>query len=266
MRNFGYKIIDADVGQIGPVVDHALAKGRPLEVGIYHLDPAVHELLRQRLASTPVAVNAHAHHERCHVFNFHQSLGLLEAHIDQAKSFGSTYSVVHAANMPLTPRAEHRMAVLARLLDNLERAEAMCTRLDYCLHVENVYHRLDFYRQLFDGIAGRGLKRIHFCFDIGHAKVWSAETLDQWLDFLDVLAGQGFRLHFHLHANQGLTDEHLALAEARSLAVCGPDGYFNAYGYPGAYAVIGRRFPDAVKVFEVKPDQAIANLEAAIAG
>jgi hypothetical protein len=265
MRNLGFKIIDTERTQVEPLIEYALAHGRPVEVGMYHLDSAVHELLRRRLASGMVPVNAHIHHERCHVFNFHQTLDLLEAHIRQARDFGSGYSVVHAANMPLTLRPGKQSAVASRLLDNLERAEALCVEQDYRLHLENVYHPLDFYRHLFEGAVGRGLTRIHFCFDIGHAKVWSAETLDQWLAFLDDLVGDGIELHFHLHANQGLIDEHLALVEAEALDICGPDGYFNADGYPGAYRAIARRFPDAVKVFEVKHELAIANLEAAVA-
>lgn len=263
MRSFGFKIIDAEVKQVEPVIDYAVINRRPVEVGIYHGNRAVHELLRQRLAPAGIPVNAHTQHERCHVFNFHQTLDLLEAHIRQARDFGSAYSVVHAANMPLTPRAGKQTALVAHLLDNLARAEAVCSKHDYGLHVENVYHPLGLYRRLFEGVVARGLMRIHFCFDIGHAKVWSAETLDDWLTFLDELNSQGIRLHFHLHANRGLIDEHLALAEAEAMGICGPDGYFNADGYPGAYRTIGRRFPDAVKVFEVKSDQAIANLEAA---
>ena len=83
--------------------------------------------------------------------------------------------------MPLTPREGKQAELMALLLDNLERAEALCAKHDYRLHVENVYHRLGFYRRLFEGVVGRRLSRIHFCFDIGHAKVWSRETLDDWL-------------------------------------------------------------------------------------
>lgn len=262
MHKFGFKIVDKSPSQLGPILDYAIAHQRPVEVGLYFGDVATRELLEQRLASRPVPVNAHTNHDRFHAFNLHQTLDLLEAHICAARAFGSAYSVLHAANLPLTQRVSKRSGLMALLLDNLERAEALCARHDYRLHVENIYHPLSFYRELFDGILARGLSRIHFCFDIGHAKVWSGETLDDWLAFADQLVSRGIRLHFHLHANAGLTDEHLSLAEARTAGICGPDGYFNNYGYPGAYLIIGRRFPDAVKVFEVKAGQAIANIEA----
>lgn len=262
MHNFGFKVVDRELPLIAPILDYAIEHGRPVEVGLYYDDPSVRELLKQRLASGHIAVNAHINHERCYVLNLNSALDLLETHIREAKVFGSTYSVIHAANMPLTLRETKRPALMALLLDNLERAEALCAKHDYRLHLENVYHPLGLYRELFDGIFSRGLLRIHFCFDIGHAKVWSGETLEDWLDFIDELVSHGIRPHFHLHANAGLTDEHLSLAEAQTRGICGPDGYFNAYGYPEAYRLIGRRFPDAVKVFEVKAERAIANIEA----
>jgi sugar phosphate isomerase/epimerase len=262
MHNFGFKIIDRAPSQLGLILDYAIEQKRPVEVGLYQGDPAALDLLERRLAPGHVAVNAHTNHERCHALNLHLALDQLDAHIRQARSLGSGYSVLHAANMPLTQRAEKRSALMALLLDNLERAEALCAKHDYRLNLENVYHPLAFYRELFDGILSRGLARIHFCFDIGHAKVWSAETLDDWLAFMDELTSRGVRLHMHLHANQGITDEHLSLAEAQALGICGADGYFNAYGYPGAYWRIERRFPEAVKVFEVKAERAIENMEA----
>ncbi len=262
MHNFGFKVVDRSPSVLGPLLDYAIAHQRPVEVGLYYDDPSARHLLQQRLASGLVPVSAHTNHERCHAFNLHRSVDLLDAHILQARAFGSAYSVLHAANLPLTQRVSKQAPLMALLLDNLERAEVLCAKHDYRLHLENVYHPLGFYRELFDGILDRGLSRIHFCFDIGHAKVWSGETLDDWLAFMEELVTQGIRLHFHLHANGGLTDEHLSLAEAKTLGICGPDGYFNAYGYPEAYRIIGQRFPSAVKVFEVKPEQAIANIEA----
>jgi hypothetical protein len=262
MHRFGFKVVDKSASELGPILDYAIARQRPVEVGLYYEDATARDLLARRLASRPVPINAHTNHERFHAFNLHQTLDLLDAHIRAARAFGSAYSVLHAAGLPLTQRESKRPGLMTLLLDNLERAEALCAKHDYHLHVENIYHPLGFYRELFDGILARGLSRIHFCFDIGHAKVWSGETLDDWLAFADQLVTHGIRLHFHLHANAGLTDEHLSIAEAQALGICGPDGYFNDYGYPGAYLVIGRRFPDALKVFEVKAGQAIANIEA----
>ena len=261
MHNFGLKVADDDPQRIGPVLDYAIRECRPLEVGLYFGEPAAHELLSQRLADSAVPVNAHTDHERFHAFNLDQTEDLLKAHIRVAQGLGSRYSILHAAGQPMTPRMSRRAALLSRLLDNLERAEELCEMHDYCLYLENVFHPLDLYRALFESIHSRGLNHIHFCFDIGHAKIWSKEALEDWLDFMDDLMDMGFGLHCHLHANQGFIDQHLAMAEVEALGIAGDDGFYNPYGYPGAYWVIERRFPEAVKVFEVKPELAIANYE-----
>lgn len=261
MHNFGFKIVDRAPHKLAPILDYAIAQHRPVEVGLYFEEPEALELLGQRLNGAGLPVNAHSHHERYHAFNLHETEALLREHILLAKRLGSAYSILHTAYLPMNLREQPRRRVIGHLLDNLERAEALCEELDYRLHLENVYHPIHFYCALFEGIHARGLSRIHFCFDIGHAKIWSGDHLIDWLDFLEDLTTEGFGLHCHLHANQGLDDEHLAMSEVHALGIDGPDGYYNPYGYPGAYWVLERRFPDAIKVFEVKPELAIANLE-----
>ncbi|CAL1239030.1 sugar phosphate isomerase/epimerase family protein [Candidatus Methylocalor cossyra] len=264
MNKFGFKVVDERAAALGPVLDYAVDRGLPVEVGLYFSDRDALALLERRLADTGVPVNAHSDHGRYHAFNFDRTRGLLEEHIRLARQLGSAYSIVHTGASPMTQRPSRQSALFRLLVDNLARAEDLCTALDYRLHLENVYHPLAFYRELFAAIQRQGLRRIHFCFDIGHAKIWSSESLDDWLNFLDELVREGFALHFHLHANRGFADEHLALAEAQALAIAEPDDYYNPYGYPGAFRKVGERFPDAVKIFEVKLEQAIPNLEATI--
>lgn len=266
MHNFGFKIVDKDPHLIAPILDYAAAHERPLEVGLYFGDAEARELIARMLAGASVPVSAHTDHGRFHAFNLDTTLDQLEDHIQAARALGSRYSVLHASLLPMTTRRGRQPALRGRLLDNLERAEALCEKLDYRLHLENVFHSLPFYRDLFDGVLGRGLRRIHFCFDIGHAKIWSEDTLEDWLDFMDELVDADLALHCHLHANRGFHDEHLAMAEVDALGIGQADGYYNPYGYPGAFWVIEQRFPEAVKVFEVKPELALANLETVAAG
>ena len=266
MHNFGFKVVDKDPELLDPVIEYAIRHGRPVEVGLFYGDPQALELLERKLFNAPIAVNAHTDHGRFTAFNLHRTQDQLEDHIRLAKTLlGSAYSVLHIADLPMTLRSARRPDLMKLLLDNLERAEELCVAHDYRLHLENVFHPVSFYRDLFEGIHARGLVHIHFCFDIGHAKVWSGESLDEWLKFIEELAAMGFGLHCHLHANRGFTDEHLSMAEVETLCICEPDGYYNAYGYPAAFWVIQDRFPSAVKVFEVGAERAIANLEAVVA-
>ena len=192
MHNFGFKVMDKNPGLLGPILDYAIRHGRPVEVGLYSGDQQALELLEDQLFSASIPVSAHTDHERCHAFNLHCTQDLLDEHIRLALTLGSAYSVLHAANLPMTLRAARRPALLNLLLDNLERAEELCEVYNYRLHLENVYHPVSFYRYLFEGILARGLSRIHFCFDFGHAKVWSGVTLEDWIDFMDDLAAMGF--------------------------------------------------------------------------
>lgn len=262
---FGFKIADRDIAGHAPVLDYALTHRRPIEVGLYFGEADALRWLERELADAPIPVNAHTNHDRFTAFDLDRTWPLLEAHIEQARRLGSRYSVLHAAWGPLSLRPPLRDAVIARLLNNLEKAEELCEKADYRLHLENVFHPLSFYRELFAAIHARGLKRIHFCFDIGHAKIWSGETLDEWLAFTQTLVEQGFLLHSHLHANQGMADEHWSMAEASAAGITAPDGYYNPYGYPAAFWQVERRFPNAIKIFEVAPGQAIAHMESVLA-
>jgi len=265
MHNFGFKVVDKNYHLLEPILDYAVLHMRPVEIGLYFGDSAALELFDRRLFDTAIPVNAHTSHEQVHAFNLLETEDQLEEHIRLARTLGSAYSILHTAHGPVTLRPAKRSVLMTRLLDNLERAEDLCEKHDYRLHLENVFQPLSFYREFFDGILDRGLSRMHFCFDIGHAKVWSTDTLEDWIGFMQELEAEGIALHFHLHANQGLDDDHLSLAEAAALGITSADGYYNAHGYPGAYWLIEQHFPEAVKVFEVKAEHAISNLESVVA-
>ncbi len=259
MRNFGLKVVDQHPSEIETILQHVFLTDSPLEVGFYFGDPASLEYLGSRLRGSAIRVNAHSNQNRMHIHNLHDTHVAFASHIEQAKNLCSRYSIVHISNYPTTSRLSKGTALRQRLSDNLQRAEELCTLHDYRLHIENDFQPIDFYRHLFERIHDLDLKRLHFCFDIGHAKIWSNQTLTEWLDFACELVRAGFAIHCHLHANSGFGDEHLSVAEARLRGIADPDDDFNPYGYPQAYWEVARRLPHAVKIFEVKAAEAIAN-------
>lgn len=259
MNQFGLKVVDHNPPEIQPILDYVLKTQSPLEVGFYFDDPATLEQIASHLNGTKVRVNAHSNQNRTTLHNLHDTLSLLATHIEKARIIHSRYSIVHVSNYPMTPRLSKGYALRQRLSDNLKRAESLCEQYDYRLYIENDFQPIGFYRHLFEHISDLGLERLHFCFDIGHAKVWSNETLSEWLDFAGEISRAGFSLHCHLHANSGFGDEHLSIAEAKARKIADPDDDFNPFGYPGAYWEVERRLPDAVKIFEVKTSEAIAN-------
>ena len=261
---FGFKITDTSPGSAEEVIAYAIAHRIPIELGLYNDGANKVDRLVREAADHGVLVNTHSNHLNFDVGNLHLKLDEIEAHIDRAKAVGSKYSIIHITRRPPTRRHELLPAFVGGLVDNLVVAEELCDKRNFSFYLENVWNSIPFYRNLIENVLDRGLKRINFCFDIGHAKVWSENRLEAWMFFLDYLAENGIGLHMHLHGNRGLDDEHLSLERAQNCGAEKPDNYFNQYGLPGAYWVLDNHFPDSTKIFEVGHECAIANLESVL--
>jgi sugar phosphate isomerase/epimerase len=82
------------------------------------------------------------------------------------------------------------------------RAEAAGTEL----FVENVFDEVpDHLLRLRDAV---GSPRLHFCFDPGHATLFSRLPVQHWAEAF----GEGTRL-LHVHDNRGVRDDHLPVGE-----------------------------------------------------
>lgn len=261
MQTFGYKIVDKSRDAIATVVASALAEDLPLEVGFYHHDKAARELLNHELSGSGLRVNTHLDHNAMPVYGIGQKLDQVRSNIEASLELGSAYSITHVSAYPMPRRAAAQEGVWQQLEENLAQLNALCSEYEYDIHVENTFHNLEFYRQLLSIATKRNLKHIHFCFDLGHAKVWSEQTLPMWIDFLDQVVLQDIRIHFHLHANHGITDDHLSFVEAEARGITGKDAYTEFWNYYQALRVLQERFPESRKVFEVKPQVAIENLQ-----
>lgn len=265
-RNFGFKIVDHDKTAILPVLDSLKQSTRPLEIGLYFSNPAATDAIRFCLAGRNLPINTHLNHKHLNIFSFDHRVGEFSEQIEKSLTLGADYSITHVSNVPMSPRIERRNDVMKHLLSNCERLEALCETFDnYPIYIENTYHTLRFYRYLFEYIREAGLANIHFCFDIGHAKVWSQESLDKWIEFLLELQAYGFLLHFHLHNNAGIQDDHLSFVEAQELRLNTPDYFTKSLNYLLAIQQIHHLFPQSRKVFEVKPEYALQNMEYVLA-
>jgi hypothetical protein len=260
MKMFGYKIVEKSRDTIEPVVNAAITEQRPLEVGLYFNDPQAWELLHSRLPGAGIPINTHINHNRVGVFSLSERETELRQQIAQAQSIGSSYSITHLHKMPVPRRAVFRDSLAAYLTQQLQVLERICSELDHPLYVENTFHGLEVHRWFFDLVERLELRYVHHCFDLGHAKLWSEETLPEWLQWLEALTEKGFKLHFHLHANNGLWDQHLAFTEVLVQGLDAADAYTPQWDYFAVLAQLRDRFPLSRKVFEVKPQQALANM------
>lgn len=260
MQTFGYKIVDKSSSDIAPVVASALAQDLPLEVGFYYHNAEARDLLSQELTNSGLRVNTHLDHNKLPIYSIHENLDETRANIEASLELGSRYSITHVSAYPMPRRSYIQPKVWQQIEDNLTRLNTLCAEYDYDIHVENTFHNLEFYKHLLSIVTERNLKHIHFCFDLGHAKVWSEQSLPMWVDYLDQIVLQDVRIHFHLHANHGITDDHLSFVEAEEQGITGKDGYTEFWTYYEALRVLMDRFPESRKVFEVKPHIAIQNL------
>ncbi len=263
MQRFGYKIMKKDLAAEAPVVHAAIAQQRPLEVGLYSGDEDIWEFVVAALreAAQPIPVNTHFNHYHSTLFELGRQETQLHQQFASAKTLGSAYSVTHIHKWPVSNRPAFHEALTEHLTRQLLLLERFCTEYDHPVHIENTFHPLAFYRWFFELVERLELRYVHCCFDLGHAKVWSPETLPEWLQWLHELEGKGVRLHFHLHANNGLSDQHLSFVESEDLGLNAADDYTRTGDYFAALSHLHQQFPDSRKVFEVKPAQAVANME-----
>ena len=261
MQTFGYKVFIKSLSDSATIVERALRDDRPIEVGFdVDANDEVEHYLRSTLPHHSKSVNTHLD-SSFNVFTVQRKLNDLHVEFERAVLLGSDYSIMHASRQPMTLRREHWPRLMDQFGRDLECIQAVCEEFDHELYVENSFHSIEFYEALFEQVDVRGLSRIQLCFDFGHAKVWSNQSLSDWLAFLGRQQRKGRKLHFHLHANSGLKDEHLSFVEVQQLGLSGPDSYLGDRDYFSALDCIRERFPISRKVFEVKAIFALENMD-----
>lgn len=264
MPGLGFKIVDKDRREIVPIVERAVQEHRPIEVGLSFGDADALSYLESTLSEPDLPVVVHLDHRQFSLMHFPSRAEAVRPPLRQAVRLGARSLITPVAPYPASARPEHQGAVLARIAAGAETIIKEAANEGLAVYLENTYHDLDFYGRLFDDLDEQGQDEIHHCFDIGHAKVWSTGTLGDWLHLLDTRRAKGRRLHFHLHANRGLADEHLSFVRAEELGLTGPDAFCTDGDYWQAISEIDRRFPESFKVFEVPADEALANMELAL--
>jgi hypothetical protein len=73
--------------------------------------------------------------------------------------------------------------------------------------IENIFADKEFYKLLIFKLFNKGFN-VGFTLDIGHAKVWSSYSLNEWLELAENFIDNNIPVHFHLHTNKGDFDSH----------------------------------------------------------
>jgi hypothetical protein len=262
LRSLGYKVVDRRRDEIEPLLRRCQQEQRPFEIGLYFNDPSSHDLIEQILPDDRVILNTHIDHRRLSAFalNKHDTVPHIRRQIELSLKWGADYAINHFSSFPLSRRDEFRPALLTKLTKQLQLLNSICREYHFPIYLENTYHDLDFYRMVFKSILDHHLDYLHFCFDFGHAKIWSSKRLSEWLEFLLELTREKRKIHFHLHTNRGLQDEHLSFIEAEWLDIIKPDSFTDPLNSFEAIELIDEQFPDSRKLMEVPASEAFENL------
>ncbi len=124
-------------------------------------------------------------------------------------------------------------------IENIKKYAHDCfSTLSYCynkglkLHIENIYENLNFFEIFFNEIIKFNMNQtVGFCLDTGHVRVFSQESLNQWLNLIHFLNSEKISIHYHIHLNDGHTDQHLSLSESNSLGLLDPISAWTPDGY-----------------------------------
>ena len=258
MRTFGFKVVDRLTPEVEQITEYAIGIGAPLEVGLFFAEPKARDFLRECLSPAPSPVSVHLDHRRLALLGIARDLTLLREQLASAAELGAGLVVIHLGRYPMTARRSLRPSLWERLTADLAVAESVAADCGIRIHIENTFHPLPFYRELYTALAAARGCPPDICFDIGHAKVWSSEPLSDWLALLRGQLARGARMHCHLHANQGLIDEHRAFtaetAAERDLA----DDFAPGLTWVETLAMLSKSLPEAIKILEVPPAEAIA--------
>ncbi|WP_058556617.1 sugar phosphate isomerase/epimerase [Thiohalocapsa sp. ML1] len=258
---FGFKVVDRARAEASPMVERALAEGRPIEIGLYFENADCRAYLRDTLAGAAIPVTVHLDHRRLSLVRLSRASELLDEQLSAAATLGARRVLTHIAPYPLTPSRHRWPALWGQLTEWLSRLDRRAAEHGLGLLIENTFHSLGFYRDFAAVVLAAAGPDTGLCFDIGHAKVWSDTTLAAWLGFLAEVDNAGRPLHCHLHANDGLYDRHLSFADAERDGLTVPDSFTGTLDGFAALAAIDVALPMADKIFEVPPEQALTNLD-----
>lgn len=252
MNNIKFKEINKEILQY---FEHN--PGVLLEIGFYFDPNLLNCYFMQYCYYQKNRVNTHANLQY-DVLNLHHFKREFEAEIKLSKLINSDYSIVHLSSNQRENKRYPGRSLINETWENLMMLNQIARTEDFVFYIENIYRDIYFYTQLFRELKNEGLNNIGFCFDIGHAKVWSGHNLRDWQFFLQELSAMAIPMHMHFHLNHGEEDEHLSFLEFTGIKGDEFSGYMD---YRDVFATFDEAYPDVRKIFEVHPRFAIMNFE-----
>jgi sugar phosphate isomerase/epimerase len=149
----------------------------------------------------------------------------LKKELDVANLYKATKLIIHPEKNHAPKKLGYQYNILDLVVERLKYITSFLNK-DQIIYIENVRFELDFYKKLFPLIKENNITNLGFCFDIGHAKTFSLYSFDEWFEFLEYLDSIDIDIYFHIHANEGLNDEHKPYSSYEDISVLN-DEYFS---------------------------------------
>lgn len=246
----------------------------PLELAFYKDDLNFQKYIIDKLINANIDISFHLHTKkftldtllRKNTFDYNELIKQLET----MKKYNIKKAIFHLSNVLLENKDIEMNVKLYKLLYiHLKNINDILKDYDIKIYIENVFDSREFYLNLMK--CCKDLEFIHFCLDIGHAKVWSGSSIFEWFITLKYMQSIGKDIHFHMHCNYGLFDNHISIQEYNKNRE-DKDIFlmkdYNLYGkdasqssYEEIYKYIIENFSDNTKIMEIKPEYTIKEYE-----
>lgn len=192
--------------------------------------------------------------------NKYKLLEILSNELNLAEKIGAKKIIIHPHRFPFPRKISAQKVAIQMLINEIGGISEMLKSFSITAYIENTFDEASFYRALFEEIKGNNIENFGFCFDIGHAKVWSCGDFSHWMRLLYDLEDMHISLHSHLHSNDGVFDEHMPFIPSVLESLRQQDDFLNK-SYAEALKQLFLSFPKATFTAEVKPHVAIENMK-----
>ena len=219
-NKIAFKVVDEQKNavHIQQIFAFALANNYPVEACFYK---GKEQFLLELFAKYPIVnPSLHTNHYRFDIGTLlekpeqkYELLDILSHDLELATKIGAKRIIIHPHRFPFPKKLSAQKIAVSMMVNEISGISQMLSSLGVVAYIENTFDDSGFYRLLFEEIKRRNIDNFGFCFDMGHAKVWSSGSFAHWMRFLYDINDMGLPLHSHLHSNDGVFDEHLPFTE-----------------------------------------------------
>ena len=213
MNNIGFKIyknqLDNDI-IIQKALLHLENKGF-LELGTYKINPFTFEDI-EKLKLFHFDSEKIIYHADYNYFNLNTYLSKNDSYyyerlieeIEQAIHLNAKKMVLHLEK-DISKRILSEEDILYYIQETISLFKMIYEEFPaskiITIFIENTFSSLDFYKKLILTLKINNFN-VGFTLDIGHCKVWSSNSLSEWIDMAKMFHNKDIPLHFHIHSNE----------------------------------------------------------------